>query len=77
MPLDVSQNRPISDIMITTDLQSPLKYHSRKMICKLREACVTDPLYAFYREFDSQMFSEEQKRGEHFAFLVNALLFNT
>lgn len=44
-------HRPITDLLFCVDAQSPLKYHSRKMICKLRDIYQEDALYAFYREF--------------------------
>ena len=51
MPLDMSKNRPISDLLLTCDSESPYKYHARKLICKIRETSATDPMYAFYHEF--------------------------
>ncbi len=64
------QNRPISYIMFCTDINDPLKYHSRKMLCKIRDIFNADPLYAFYREFPTQMYTQEQKRAEMYSFLV-------
>ena len=77
MPLQIEKNRPISDILLTCDAESPYKYHSRKLISKVRETSVMDPMYAFYHEFPAQMYSDEQKQAEHFSFLINSLLFNT
>ena len=59
MPLDMKENRPISDILITADQSWKYKYHARKLISKLREASMHDPLYAFYHEYPEQMYSEE------------------
>mmetsp|Transcript_3225 Transcript_3225/g.4186 ORF Transcript_3225/g.4186 Transcript_3225/m.4186 type:complete len:105 (+) Transcript_3225:185-499(+) len=77
MPLEMERNRPISDFLLTCDEESPYKYHARKLICKVRETSVMDPMYTFYHEFPAQMYSEEQKEAEHFAFLLNSLRFNT
>ena len=76
MPLVMTENRPISDILLCCDQDSPYKYHSRKLIAKLREISAQDPLYAFYREFPSKMYTEEQKQAEMYAFLINSLLYN-
>ena len=76
MPLDMEENRPISDILITCDEANKYKYHARKLMCKLRDASKHDPMYAFYHEYPRQMYSEEQKMAEHYGFLINALLFN-
>ena len=51
MPLVMDENRPITDILLTVDAESPYKYHARKLISKIREVGNKDPLYAFYREF--------------------------
>ena len=51
IPLLMNTNRPISDILITCDEDSPYKYHSRKLISKIREASMMDPMYTFYHEF--------------------------
>lgn len=77
LPLRMDNNRPITDFLLTVDQEWPQKYHARKLIAKVREASSTDPLYAFYHEFSTQMYSEEQKTAEHYSFLINALLFNT
>lgn len=77
MPLVIEKNRPITDLLLTCDSEFPYKYHARKLICKIRETSVMDPLYAFLHEFPAQMYSKEQKEAEHFSFLINALLFNT
>ena len=77
LPLDMKENRPITDLLLTVDEAWPYKYHARKMISKVREASARDPMYAFYHEFASQMYSEEQKIAQHYSFLINALLFNT
>lgn len=76
MPLDMQENRPISDLLITADESYKNKYHARKLIAKLREASMFDPMFAFYHEYPDQMYSEQQKMAEHYAFLINALLFN-
>ena len=76
LPLHMKANRPISDILLTVDSDWPLKYHSRKLIAKIRDASASDPMYAFYQEFSPQMYSEEQKRAHLYSFLINALLFN-
>ena len=47
-------NRPITDLLLSVDVDSELKYHSRKFICKVRDIFSQqedDHLYAFYREF--------------------------
>ena len=77
LPLEIEENRPITDLLLTVDEDWPYKYHARKLMSKVREASVRDPMYAFYHEFPSQMYSEEQKTAEHFSFLINSLLFNT
>ena len=77
MPMIMTENRPITDILLCCDTKSPYKYHARKMIAKIRETSAYDPLYAFYREFPDKMYSEEQKISEMYSFLVNSLLFNT
>ena len=77
MPMLMTENRPITDILLCCDTDSPYKYHSRKMIAKIRETSAFDPLYAFYREFPDKMYSEEQKYAEMYSFLVNSLLYNT
>ena len=59
MSLDMDENRPISDVMMTCDAEWPYKYHARKMIAKVRDASYYDPMYAFYHEFPSQMYSDE------------------
>lgn len=30
-------HRPITDLLLCTDVDDPFKYHSRKMVCKLRD----------------------------------------
>ena len=60
LPMHVSQNRPITDLLICCEEQYNFKYHSRKMIAKLREVYASDPLYAFFREFPSKMYTEDQ-----------------
>ena len=77
MPLVLDENRPLTDILLTVDAASPYKYHARKLIAKLRDVAYKDPLYAFYHEYPSQMYSEQQKLAQSYSFLVNALLFNT
>ena len=59
MPLVMTENRPISDILLCCDEESPYKYHSRKLIAKIREVTSADPLYAYYREIPSKMYTEE------------------
>ena len=77
LPLSAGHpHRPITHIMITCDQHSPYRYHSRKLISKIREVCQADPLYAFYREYPEKMYSHEQKMAEHYAFLLNSLLYN-
>ena len=73
MPLDIEEARPITNILITCDEDWPYKYHARKLICKIREASVSDPLFALYHEFPSQMYNEQQKDAEHFSFLIDTL----
>ena len=51
------QNRPITDFLFCTDTDDSVKYHSRKMLCKIRDIFNEDPLYAFYREFPQQMYT--------------------
>ena len=46
------------------------------MICKLRDIYNEEPLYSFYREFPSSMYSDAQKEAEMYSFLANAVLFN-
>ena len=53
------QNRPITDLIFCTDVNDKMKYHSRKMICKLRDIFGEEPLYSFYREFPEKMYTEE------------------
>jgi hypothetical protein len=50
-------NRPITDLLFCTDENDPLKYHSRKMVCKIRDIFKEEPLYAFYREFPTKMYT--------------------
>ena len=76
LPLIIEENRPITDILVTVDQEWPYKYHARKLISKVREVSASDPMYAFYHEFPSQMYSDEQKTAEHFSFLINSLIFN-
>ena len=76
IPLVMTENRPITDILLCCDNDSPYKYHSRKMISKIREVTYGDPLYAFYREFPTNMYTEEQKQAEMHSFLINSLLYN-
>ena len=59
IPLVMTENRPITDILLCCDTDSPYKYHSRKMIAKIREVTYRDPLYAYYREFPINMYTEE------------------
>jgi len=61
MPLAMESNRPITDMLVTCDEEWPYKYHARKLMCKLRETSIMDPMYAFYREYPAQMYSDEQK----------------
>lgn len=61
MPLDAmvaKKNRPITDLLICCEEDDPLKYHSRKLVAKLRESYAQDPLYCFYREFAAKMYSD-------------------
>lgn len=60
LPMHVRYNRPVSDLLICCEEQNTLKYHSRKMTAKLREIYASDPLYSFYREFPSKMYTDEQ-----------------
>jgi hypothetical protein len=69
-------NRPITDLLLCVDAEDPLKYHSRKMVCKLRDIYQKEPLYAFYREFSARMYTQEQKNAEMCSFLINALHYN-
>ena len=68
--------RPITDMLLCVDEDDPFKYQSRKMISKMRDIFRDDPLYAFYREFPSKMYSQEQKEGEMMSFLVQSLIYN-
>ena len=68
--------RPITDLLFCVDQDDPFKYHSRKMISKLRDIYNREPLYAFYREFPEDMFSPAQKNAEMYSFLVSSVLFN-
>ena len=77
MPLVMEENRPLTDLLLTVDSDSPYRYHARKLIAKLRDVAYKDPLYAFYYEYPSQMYSEEQKLAQSYSFVINALLFNT
>jgi hypothetical protein len=51
------QIKPVTDIFLCCEEQHKYKYHSRKMIAKLREVYAYDPMFAFYREFSSKMYS--------------------
>lgn len=51
--------RPITDLLISVDEDHPYKYHSRKLMGKLRHIKAGDPLYAFYREFPTKMYSQQ------------------
>ena len=56
------QYRPITDMLLCVDAENSLKYHSRKMMCKLRDifddGVNNDHLYAFYREFPPQQYTQ-------------------
>lgn len=59
LPMDKANYRPITDLLICCE-DNPHKYHARKMIAKLREVYAKEPLYAFFREFGSKMYTEDQ-----------------
>jgi hypothetical protein len=59
------ENRPMTDLLISVDEElGKERYHARKMVAKLRDVYNHKPLYAFYREFSSKMYSESQKQCE-------------
>lgn len=74
LPVDPSM-RPITDLLICCG-DNPSKYHARKMVARIREVFAHDPLFAFYREFGSKMYTDEQIQAEMVSFLINSLLFN-
>ena len=73
MPIE---RRPISDILVTVDKDFAHKYHARKLTAKLRHMFSHEPLYQFYKEYPTKMFTREQVLADHQAFLINSLLYN-
>jgi len=52
-------NRPMTDLLISVDEElGRERYHARKMVAKLRDVYNNKPLYAFYREFSSKMYTD-------------------
>ena len=64
-----------TDLLISVDEEFPYLYHSRKLICKLRELYNKDNSWIFYREFGRKSMTPDQKYAMQASFLVNSLLF--
>lgn len=76
MPLEMGSTKPITDMLLCVDEDNKAKYHTRKMVARIREVAALDPMYCFYREFSEKMYTEEQIHAEMVSFLINSLLFN-
>lgn len=65
-----------TDLLICCDEDFPYLYHSRKLICKLRQMYGKQNSWFFYKEYRSKECEEDEKFFNQASFLVNSLLFN-
>ena len=65
-----------TDLLVCVDGENPLKYHSRKLMGKLRQHFGKDNSWVFYKEFREQELSHREKMAYMQSFLINTLLFN-
>ncbi|CDW85180.1 oligopeptidase b [Stylonychia lemnae] len=65
----------LTDLLVTADEEHRLNYHSRKLICKLRELKQKDKTFVFFREFPEKQYNEDEKSAIQYSFLINSLLF--
>lgn len=52
-----------TDLLVCVDEDFHLKYHARKLICKLRELYHRDNSFVFYQEYGRKAHTEEEKRA--------------
>ena len=64
----------LTDLLLTTDEENDLIYHSRKLICKLRSVYEKDNSWIFYKEFKQKSMTDDEKYAYQMSFLISSLL---
>ena len=65
-----------TDLMVCVDQDFPYVYHSRKLICKLREVYNKDNIWIFYKEYPRNSLTPDERDANQDSFLINSQLFN-